>query len=143
MQIQARPDHSLRVPRPDLSVKLGTPNACTPCHTDKPAHSGPPTAWPRGTARSGGRSRTTARSSPRRVPAQPGANEALARLAADRSQPAIVRATALDLLRNDPRTGDGTTIDATRDADPDVRAAAADSLEACPPRSVCTAWGRC
>ena len=37
MQIQARPDHSLRVPRPDLSVKLGTPNACTQCHADKPA----------------------------------------------------------------------------------------------------------
>ncbi len=28
MQIQPRLDHSLRVPRPDLSVKLGTPNAC-------------------------------------------------------------------------------------------------------------------
>ena len=24
MQIQARPDHSLRVPRPDLTVKIGT-----------------------------------------------------------------------------------------------------------------------
>src|SRR5690606_7931889 len=28
-----RRDHSLRVPRPDLSVLLGTPNACNDCHT--------------------------------------------------------------------------------------------------------------
>ena len=30
-----RRDHSFRVPRPDLSVKYGTPNACTGCHKDK------------------------------------------------------------------------------------------------------------
>lgn len=30
-----RRDHSFRVPRPDLSVKYGTPNACIGCHTDK------------------------------------------------------------------------------------------------------------
>jgi tetratricopeptide (TPR) repeat protein len=30
-----RRDHSFRVPRPDLSVKYGTPNACTECHKDK------------------------------------------------------------------------------------------------------------
>ena len=30
-----RADHSLRVPRPDLSSKLGTPNACDTCHADK------------------------------------------------------------------------------------------------------------
>jgi Tfp pilus assembly protein PilF len=30
-----RPDHSIRIPRPDLSVKLGTPNACNRCHIDK------------------------------------------------------------------------------------------------------------
>jgi hypothetical protein len=32
MAVDPRRDHSLRVPRPDLSVKLGTPNACTGCH---------------------------------------------------------------------------------------------------------------
>jgi len=37
MQIQPRPDHSLRVPRPDLSVKLGTPNACNGFHADNGA----------------------------------------------------------------------------------------------------------
>ncbi len=30
-----RRDHSFRVPRPDLSVEYGTPNACTMCHEDK------------------------------------------------------------------------------------------------------------
>ena len=30
-----RPDHSIRIPRPDLSENLGTPNACNRCHTDK------------------------------------------------------------------------------------------------------------
>lgn len=30
-----RRDHSFRVPRPDLSVKYGTPNACVTCHKDK------------------------------------------------------------------------------------------------------------
>ena len=37
MQIDARRDHSLRVPRPDLTVSIGTPNACTACHRDRPA----------------------------------------------------------------------------------------------------------
>jgi predicted CXXCH cytochrome family protein len=35
MVIHARQDHSLRIPRPDLSIALGSPNACTQCHTDK------------------------------------------------------------------------------------------------------------
>ncbi len=30
-----RRDHSFRVPRPDQSVKYGTPNACNGCHTNK------------------------------------------------------------------------------------------------------------
>jgi len=37
MVIDARHDHSFRVPRPDLSAKLDTPNACNACHTDRPA----------------------------------------------------------------------------------------------------------
>jgi len=37
MVIDPRHDHSLRVPRPDLSVKLNTPNACTICHTNRAA----------------------------------------------------------------------------------------------------------
>ncbi len=36
MVVDRRHDHGFRVPRPDLSVKLGTPNACNDCHRDKP-----------------------------------------------------------------------------------------------------------
>lgn len=32
-----RHDHSFRVPRPDLTVQYGTPNACNSCHKDKTA----------------------------------------------------------------------------------------------------------
>ncbi len=32
-----RRDHSFRVPRPDQSLKYGTPNACNECHKDKTA----------------------------------------------------------------------------------------------------------
>src|SRR5262249_25099290 len=35
--VDRRHDHSFRIPRPDLSVKLGTPNACNDCHADKDA----------------------------------------------------------------------------------------------------------
>ncbi len=35
MEVDQRHDHSFRVPRPDLSVTAGTPNACTACHIDK------------------------------------------------------------------------------------------------------------
>jgi predicted CXXCH cytochrome family protein len=37
MVIDKRHDHSLRIPRPDISVKLGTPNTCNDCHADKSA----------------------------------------------------------------------------------------------------------
>ena len=35
MGIDRRYDHSMRIPRPDLSIQLGTPNACINCHDDK------------------------------------------------------------------------------------------------------------
>jgi len=35
MVVHARHDHSIRIPRPDLSLKLKTPNACNQCHLDK------------------------------------------------------------------------------------------------------------
>ncbi len=35
MEIDRRRDHSLRVPRPDLSVRYGVPNACTGCHLER------------------------------------------------------------------------------------------------------------
>jgi predicted CXXCH cytochrome family protein len=35
MGVDPRRDHSIRVPRPDLSIVMGTPNACTQCHQDQ------------------------------------------------------------------------------------------------------------
>ena len=35
MVVDPRHDHSFRVPRPDLSAKIGTPNACNNCHRDQ------------------------------------------------------------------------------------------------------------
>ena len=35
MVVDPRRDHSIRIPRPDLSVSLGTPNACVLCHVDQ------------------------------------------------------------------------------------------------------------
>ncbi len=131
MQIQPRPDHRLRVPRPDLSVKLGTPNACNDCHREQSAQwaADRVAAWYGPKRRQEphyGEVIAAARAG------RPGSGDALARLAGDTGQPAIVRATALSMLRADPASGDTLRIQATRDADPEVRAAAADSLEPLP-----------
>ncbi len=35
MGVDYRRDHSFRIPRPDLTIKIGVPNACNQCHADK------------------------------------------------------------------------------------------------------------
>ncbi|MEO1091354.1 MAG: cytochrome c3 family protein [Pseudomonadota bacterium] len=37
MGIDGRRDHGFRVPRPDISARVGTPDACTDCHADEGA----------------------------------------------------------------------------------------------------------
>ena len=37
MVVDPRHDHSMRIPRPDQTYLLGTPNACNQCHSDKTA----------------------------------------------------------------------------------------------------------
>jgi Flp pilus assembly protein TadD len=97
MVIHGRRDHSLRVPRPDLSEKVGAPNACTGCHENRDArwaaqaivrwygperHRGPRYAE----AIHAGRN------------SLPGAEQALTTVIADETVPAIARATAVSLL---------------------------------------------
>ncbi len=97
MVIDWRADHSFRVPRPDLSATIGTPNACTQagCHADKPL-SWSLDAYRRwyGAARKPSFGTTFALA--RR--GDPEAREDLLRIAESGLQPAIVRATALSLL---------------------------------------------
>jgi Tfp pilus assembly protein PilF len=111
-----RPDHSLRIPRPDLSAELGTPNACSAqsCHADKPLSWNVEhyTKWygetrkPHyGSVIAAGRSR------------QADAEVNLIRLSEDPLLPAIVRATALALLRSYPSTSSQTALTKALESD--------------------------
>ena len=101
MVIDWRADHSLRIPRPDLSQTLGTPNACSQggCHDDRPL-SWSVDAYTRwyGQAKKPHYGPTLAAGREGR----PQAQEDLIRLAGDALYPAIVRATALSLLGRYP-----------------------------------------
>ena len=94
MGVDPRRDHSFRVPRPDLSAALGTPNACTGCHRDRSPEWAAEriTAWG-GPPRQGAPDFARALDAARR--GLPDAGPALIALAADQSQPGIARATAL------------------------------------------------
>jgi predicted CXXCH cytochrome family protein len=97
MVVHLRADHSIRIPRPDLTKDLGVPNACSRagCHADKPlSWSGD--AYDRwyGVARKPHYG--TVLAAGRR--ADPAARPELLRLAADTLSPTLVRATALSLL---------------------------------------------
>ena len=99
MVIDARRDHSIRIPRPDLSVKLGTPNACTSCHTDKAAQWALDSVskWYGHAPQGFQRFAETLNAGTEEAPA---AQQSLERLVADIEQPAIARATALSMLAN-------------------------------------------
>lgn len=92
-----RPDHSIRIPRPDLSVALGTPNACNRCHIDKTNQwsadytkkwYGEKQKFHYGTTFSAARK------------GDPEAKPILIKIVADHLAPTLVRATALSLLGN-------------------------------------------
>jgi tetratricopeptide (TPR) repeat protein len=97
MVVDPRHDHSFRVPRPDLSVSLGTPNACNDCHADQSAAwaADAVTRW-HGTARKGMQNFAPALYAARAM--QLDAPQLLAEVAGDGTQPAIARATALSEL---------------------------------------------
>lgn len=97
MGIDGRRDHSFRVPRPDLSVTLQTPNACSDCHSEQtPSWAADQVAawYPNGRHRE---------SHPAEVfqPARRNAaseTDSLIDIALYKELPGLVRASALDLL---------------------------------------------
>jgi len=131
MGVDPRHDHSLRVPRPDLTVAFGIPNACNVCHADKSAE------WSvEAVARWYGPER---RQEPHYgavfAAARAGSPEAAAgliALAGDAERPAIARATALELLEPYGPEGFAAIAAATRDGDALVRAAAVAALDRVP-----------
>ncbi len=123
MVVDPRRDHGFRVPRPDLSVTLGTPNACTSCHTDRDdgwAAAQVKTWYPEG--RTGSPHYAEALAAGRINAA--GAIKRLAELSYDTSAPGIVRATALDLLRRAGPIAAEQGLSLLTDPDPLVRHAA-------------------
>jgi len=132
MVIDTRHDHSFRIPRPDVSVKLGTPNACNDCHTDKPPEwsAAAIERW-YGPNRKGFQNYAAAFHSAWND--QPDATRLLAIVAADSNAPAIARASALSELgyRATPATLN-LARDAIVDPDPTVRIGALDMLQNAP-----------
>jgi tetratricopeptide (TPR) repeat protein len=124
-----RRDHSFRVPRPDLSIAYGTPNACNQCHNDKSAK------WANDAAAmwyGDGR-----RLEPHFVEALdagrrglPKAEKLLTSLIADSSKPAIARATALSMVSRYLSSASLRAVQASlTDNDALVRTAAIRALE--------------
>jgi predicted CXXCH cytochrome family protein len=132
MVVDQRHDHSFRIPRPDLSVKLETPNACTDCHRDKGA------AWAaaaiegwHGPTRKGFQGYAEAFHSAWNEQADAAA--LLAAVASNGNAPAFARASALSALgsRLSPATIN-LARSALSDPDPMVRIGALDLLEGAP-----------
>jgi predicted CXXCH cytochrome family protein len=100
MGIDGRRDHSFRIPRPDLSATLGTPNACTDCHDDRS------TEWTAETVASWfpdserrGEHIASAFAAAWKGEREPRTVSLLVEAAANKSLPAFVRASALETLR--------------------------------------------
>ncbi len=121
MSVDPRRDHSFRIPRPDLSAAIGTPNACTGCHAKQSAQWAADTVakW-HGPDRRGEPHYGVALDAGRR--GKPGAVAGLIALVDDGAQPAVVRATALDVLSRYPGRSIVTALGrGLGDADPLVR----------------------
>jgi tetratricopeptide (TPR) repeat protein len=120
MVIDARVDHAFRIPRPDLTLRIGTPNACNGCHADRSPqwalgqiqkhHPDFATGWHYGEALAAGRS------------ASAGAVVQLRQVIGSDRYAAIVRASALRLLQRYPGAfSDDIATAALSDSDPLVR----------------------
>ena len=135
MEVDTRHDHSFRVPRPDLSERLGVPNACQECHADRPATWAAAVLGARGASRIGTPHYGDAIAAGRRSATS--AAPMLIALADDPTAPAIARATALALLArtHDPRALPALERAAAA-ADPLVRLGALRGLEGRDPAAV-------
>jgi tetratricopeptide (TPR) repeat protein len=130
MVVDPRHDHSLRIPRPDLSLALGTPNACNDCHNDKSVQwsmdwivkwYGPD----RRQERHYGEALHAAREG------LMGAEQALIELIENEEAPVIARATALTLLPSYLTAGSLPVLErALGSQDPLMRRAAVGATEA-------------
>ena len=135
MVVDPRRDHSFRIPRPDLSVKIGVPNACSGCHDDKTA------AWATDRIAAWyGPSRTQSPHFGEALAAAregaPAAEQQLIDIAFDANQPAIVRATVFDTLGQNLNQDSFPAIQrGLRAEDAIVRLAALGTLERLDPRA--------
>lgn len=96
MGVDFRRDHSIRIPRPDLTISIKTPNACNQCHEDKSAKWADDyiTKWYGVTRKSHyGTTFAAARGS------DPEVEQKLIQIAKDELFPLIVRATAISYMR--------------------------------------------
>jgi tetratricopeptide (TPR) repeat protein len=133
MVVDPRHDHSFRIPRPDLSVELGIPNACNQCHADKDA------AWAAAQAKKWyGKSPIGHQQFANALDAgregDTGAGRLLAEQINKMDTPAIARASAISLL---PRYLDQSTLgiiqNGLEDDDAKVRLASIGALEGLQP----------
>jgi Flp pilus assembly protein TadD len=136
MVVDVRHDHSFRIPRPDLSAKLGTPNACNDCHADKsPEWAASAIAGWNGPNRKGFQNYAGAFRA-----AWSGSADApalLAAVASNAATPGIARASALSELRPYASPANlEVARDALTDPDPMVRLGALDMVEGLPPNRV-------
>ena len=133
MVVHPRHDHSFRIPRPDLTVKLGVPNACTRCHHDQSAE------WAVEQVRKWyGNPLPGHQQFAEVLQADafdaPGARELLRALVRNPEQPTIARASGVALLgeRLDPKTFE-VLRPLLANPDPLLRSTAARGLAALPP----------
>jgi Flp pilus assembly protein TadD len=132
MVVDPRRDHSMRVPRPDESVRLGVPNACNSCHTDRDAR------WAANAVRGWlGRDatgyQTFAASFHDAESGEPAALERLGAIAGDAARPPIVRASALARLAGSGQFTRDFAQSMARDASPLVRLATVQLADVMPP----------
>jgi predicted CXXCH cytochrome family protein len=136
MVIDRRHDHSFRIPRPDLSAKFGTPNACNDCHADKsPEWAAAAVERWFGPNREGFQNYAEAFDAAWNGSADAAAS--LGKVASNQDAPVFTRASALaDLAPYLPASAAELVRTGLKDPDPMVRIGALAMLENVPPSQI-------